>query len=181
MWDILNCLSVGWQSLDTTLKAGVVNSLATIIVGFMGFAGVIFTIVSQGRQTRLAAAENRQVQLAALNVHRRCVHQCLGAVPAHRAGRGLSWGQAQLVGHDPRRVAKLRAELQTRDHASTERRERHAQTTQQTEEQLADNLAATEVKLTADELAILDNVSALPSEYPGWMLQRQSAERLPFA
>jgi aryl-alcohol dehydrogenase-like predicted oxidoreductase len=50
-----------------------------------------------------------------------------------------------------------------------------------TEEQLADNLAAAEVKLTTDELAALDKVSALPSEYPGWMLQRQSAERLPFA
>jgi aryl-alcohol dehydrogenase-like predicted oxidoreductase len=50
-----------------------------------------------------------------------------------------------------------------------------------TEEQLADNLAAVEVKLTADELAALDKVSALPTEYPGWMLQRQSAERLPFA
>src|SRR5260221_192957 len=38
-----------------------------------------------------------------------------------------------------------------------------------TEEQLADNLAAAEVKLTADELAALDKVSALPGEYPGWM------------
>ena len=46
---------------------------------------------------------------------------------------------------------------------------------------LADNLAAAEVKLTTDELAALDKVSALPSEYPGWMLQRQGAERLPFA
>ena len=50
-----------------------------------------------------------------------------------------------------------------------------------TEEQLADNLAATEVKLTPEELAALDKVSALPREYPGWMLERQSAERLPFA
>lgn len=42
-------------------------------------------------------------------------------------------------------------------------------------EQLDDNLAATKVKLTADELARLDAVSALPPEYPGWMVERQTA------
>ncbi|NWH07607.1 MAG: aldo/keto reductase [Alphaproteobacteria bacterium] len=46
-----------------------------------------------------------------------------------------------------------------------------------TEDQLADNLLATEVKLTADELKALDAVSALPREYPGWMLERQGGER----
>jgi aryl-alcohol dehydrogenase-like predicted oxidoreductase len=46
-------------------------------------------------------------------------------------------------------------------------------------EQLDDNLAATEVKLTADDLAKLDKVSALPPEYPGWMIERLGANRLP--
>jgi aryl-alcohol dehydrogenase-like predicted oxidoreductase len=46
------------------------------------------------------------------------------------------------------------------------------------EEQLADNLGAAEVALSADELAKLDAVSALPPEYPGWMIERQSAERV---
>jgi aryl-alcohol dehydrogenase-like predicted oxidoreductase len=45
-------------------------------------------------------------------------------------------------------------------------------------EQLLDNLAATELKLTAEELAALDKVSALAPEYPGWMLERLSADRL---
>ena len=44
-------------------------------------------------------------------------------------------------------------------------------------EQLDDNLAATEVKLSDDELAQLDCVSALPPEYPGWMLERQGVDR----
>ena len=44
-------------------------------------------------------------------------------------------------------------------------------------EQLADNLAATQVSLTADELRALDEVSRLPAEYPGWMLERQGAYR----
>jgi aryl-alcohol dehydrogenase-like predicted oxidoreductase len=45
-------------------------------------------------------------------------------------------------------------------------------------EQLDDNLAATEVSLSEAELKRLDQVSALPAEYPGWMLERQGAERL---
>ncbi len=45
--------------------------------------------------------------------------------------------------------------------------------------QLADNVAATTVQLTAEELAELDKVSALPPEYPGWMLARQGEMRRP--
>ena len=44
-------------------------------------------------------------------------------------------------------------------------------------EQLDDNIAATGIRLSADELATLDQVSALPSEYPGWMLERQGGAR----
>ncbi|WP_110708185.1 aldo/keto reductase [Salinicola sp. CR57] len=44
-------------------------------------------------------------------------------------------------------------------------------------DQLEDNIAATEVRLDQDELARLDQVSALPSEYPGWMLDRQGDYR----
>ena len=48
-----------------------------------------------------------------------------------------------------------------------------------TMEQLDDNLGATKVSLSADEMKQLDEVSALPPEYPGWMLARQGAERRP--
>jgi aryl-alcohol dehydrogenase-like predicted oxidoreductase len=44
-------------------------------------------------------------------------------------------------------------------------------------EQLDDNIAATSVTLNADELAKLAQVSALPSEYPGWMFERQGEQR----
>lgn len=44
-------------------------------------------------------------------------------------------------------------------------------------EQLADNIGATGVTLTADELRKLDEVSRLPPEYPGWMLERQGGVR----
>lgn len=44
-------------------------------------------------------------------------------------------------------------------------------------EQLDDNLASTEVRLSEEELRQLDAVSALPREYPGWMLERQGEYR----
>jgi aryl-alcohol dehydrogenase-like predicted oxidoreductase len=46
-------------------------------------------------------------------------------------------------------------------------------------EQLDDNIAATKLTLSDAEMKTLDDVSALPGEYPGWMLERQGAERVP--
>ena len=48
-----------------------------------------------------------------------------------------------------------------------------------TTEQLDDNLAAADLVLSAAEMASLDQVSALPAEYPGWMLERQGGSRRP--
>jgi aryl-alcohol dehydrogenase-like predicted oxidoreductase len=45
-------------------------------------------------------------------------------------------------------------------------------------DQLEDNIAAVGLRLTADELRQLDEVSSLPPEYPGWMLPFQSNNRL---
>jgi aryl-alcohol dehydrogenase-like predicted oxidoreductase len=45
-------------------------------------------------------------------------------------------------------------------------------------DQLQENLAAVDIKLTAAEMKQLDEVSALPPEYPGWMLPFQGANRL---
>ena len=44
-------------------------------------------------------------------------------------------------------------------------------------EQLDENIAATTIQLSDDELQQLDAVSALPREYPGWMLERQGEYR----
>jgi aryl-alcohol dehydrogenase-like predicted oxidoreductase len=43
-------------------------------------------------------------------------------------------------------------------------------------EQLLDNLAAADVKLSPEHTRLLDEASALPSEYPGWMLDFQNRE-----
>ncbi|HEV2674519.1 MAG TPA: aldo/keto reductase [Aliidongia sp.] len=46
-------------------------------------------------------------------------------------------------------------------------------------EQLDDNIAATTLSLTAEDMKALDEVSALPPEYPAWMEARQGADRRP--
>jgi len=50
-----------------------------------------------------------------------------------------------------------------------------------TAEQLWDNLAASELRLSPEELAALEAVSALPPEYPGWMVEFQNRDRQPGA
>jgi len=46
------------------------------------------------------------------------------------------------------------------------------------ERQLRDNLAAAELKLTPEQRERLDKASALPPEYPGWMITVMSRDRL---
>ncbi len=46
-----------------------------------------------------------------------------------------------------------------------------------TDAQLADNLGAVRLALSPEDLAKLDEVSALPREYPGWMVEFQARSR----
>jgi aryl-alcohol dehydrogenase-like predicted oxidoreductase len=46
------------------------------------------------------------------------------------------------------------------------------------QEQLLDNIAATGLELSTEQIKAIDEASKLPSEYPHWMLTRQSADRL---
>lgn len=45
-----------------------------------------------------------------------------------------------------------------------------------TREQLIDNLASTAVQLAPEHVKLLDEASALPPEYPGWMVEWQNRE-----
>ncbi|MEO7994330.1 MAG: aldo/keto reductase, partial [bacterium] len=47
--------------------------------------------------------------------------------------------------------------------------------------QLTDNLGASEVVLSPEQIAALDAASALPPEYPGWMIANQAGGRVPSA
>ena len=42
-------------------------------------------------------------------------------------------------------------------------------------EQLVDNLAAADLRLSPEQVKLLDEASALPAEYPGWMVEFQNA------
>ena len=44
-------------------------------------------------------------------------------------------------------------------------------------EQLKDNLKSTEIKFSESELKTLAEISKLPAEYPGWMIERQGGDR----
>ena len=46
-----------------------------------------------------------------------------------------------------------------------------------TPEQLKDNLGASALQLTPEDLQAIETVSQLPPEYPGWMLERQGMPR----
>jgi len=46
------------------------------------------------------------------------------------------------------------------------------------QEQLLDNIAATELRLSPGDIQAIDEASALAGEYPQWMLTRQSVDRL---
>jgi aryl-alcohol dehydrogenase-like predicted oxidoreductase len=50
-----------------------------------------------------------------------------------------------------------------------------------TREQLVDDLASSDEKLSDEHVAQLDAASALPPEYPGWMVDRQDRDRRPYA
>ena len=45
-------------------------------------------------------------------------------------------------------------------------------------DQLNANIKSVDVQLTTDDLEKIDKVSALPKEYPGWMVERQSTDRV---
>jgi aryl-alcohol dehydrogenase-like predicted oxidoreductase len=46
------------------------------------------------------------------------------------------------------------------------------------QEQLLDNIAATDLILSTEQIRAISDASALPGEYPQWMLSRQSADRI---
>jgi aryl-alcohol dehydrogenase-like predicted oxidoreductase len=50
-----------------------------------------------------------------------------------------------------------------------------------TREQLMDNIAASDVKLAPEQVAQIDTASAIPVEYPGWMVTWQDRDRRPQA
>jgi aryl-alcohol dehydrogenase-like predicted oxidoreductase len=47
------------------------------------------------------------------------------------------------------------------------------------QDQLTDNINSVNVKLSDEEMQELNQVSEIPAEYPGWMVNRQLQGRFP--
>jgi len=92
-------------------------------------------------------------------VHRDRAYDCIDAMRPMAQARGVSVAQVALAWllHQPQVTSVIVGAKRP--------------------EQLADNLASTQLTLSADELRALDGVSRLPAEYPGWMLERQGENR----
>jgi aryl-alcohol dehydrogenase-like predicted oxidoreductase len=114
-----------------------------------------------GKYTRSqqAAAGSRRVSFDFPPVNRERAWDCVDAMEKMALSRGVSVAQIALAWllHQPQVSSVIVGARRP--------------------EQLADNLAATAVRLDAAELKALDAVSRLPAEYPGWMFERQGEYR----
>ena len=92
-------------------------------------------------------------------VHRERAYDCIDAMRPMAQARGVSVAQIALAWllHQPQVTSVIVGAKRP--------------------DQLTDNVAATQVNLSADELRTLDEISRLPAEYPGWMLERQGEYR----
>jgi aryl-alcohol dehydrogenase-like predicted oxidoreductase len=104
-------------------------------------------------------AGNRRSSFDFPPVHRDRAFDCVDAMRPIAAARGVSVAQIALAWllHQPQVTSVIIGAKRP--------------------EQLTDNLAATQVRLSEDELQVIDAVSRLPSEYPGWMFERQGEYR----
>ncbi len=104
-------------------------------------------------------AGNRRTSFDFPPVHRSRAYDCIDTMKSMAAARGVSVAQIALAWllHQPVVTSVIVGAKRP--------------------DQLADNLAATTVTLSVEELAGLDAVSRLPAEYPGWMFERQGDAR----
>jgi aryl-alcohol dehydrogenase-like predicted oxidoreductase len=111
-----------------------------------------------GREQQ-AEAGSRRTAFDFPPVDKERAYDCIDAMREIAAKRGVSVAQVALAWllHQPRVTSVIIGARKA--------------------EQLADQIGATAVALAADELQRLDEVSRLPSEYPGWMFTRQGEVR----
>ena len=108
---------------------------------------------------RAAVAGDRRANFDFPPVDKARAFDCIDAMRAIADGRGVSVAQIALAWllHQPQVTSVIIGAKKP--------------------EQLADNVGAVKVQLTAEELASLDAAGKLPAEYPGWMLERQGEYR----
>ena len=111
-----------------------------------------------GREQQ-AEAGSRRIAFDFPPVHKERAWDCIDAMRPIAQGKGVSVAQVALAWllHQPQVTSVIVGAKRP--------------------EQLADNIGATQVALTAQELEQIGDASRLPAEYPGWMFERQGEYR----
>ncbi|MGZ8980388.1 MAG: aldo/keto reductase [Burkholderiaceae bacterium] len=142
------------------LERELIPMLASEGVGLMVWSPLAGGLLS-GKFGRNQKGEDgsRRVSFDFPPVHRERAYECIDAMRPIAQAKSVSVAQIALAWllHQPQVTSVIIGAKRS--------------------EQLEDNLAATQVTLSADELRALDEVSQLPDEYPGWMLERQGETR----
>ncbi|WP_225205712.1 aldo/keto reductase [Novosphingobium huizhouense] len=140
------------------LEREIVPMLASEGVGLMVWSPLAGGLLS-GKYTRAGEGEGRRASFDFPPVERERAFDLVDAMQAIAAARGATVAQVALAWllYQPV-VSTVIVGAKRAD-------------------QLADNIGACAVELTADELARLDALSALPREYPGWMFELQGSYR----
>ena len=139
------------------LEREIVPMLRSETVGLMVWSPLAGGLLSGKYERDQEAAEGRRAALDFPPVDRARAFNCIDAMRPMAERRGVSVAQIAL--------AWLLHQKAVSSVIIGARRV----------DQLEDNIAASNVELTGEELDALDGVSALPPEYPGWMFERQSA------
>jgi aryl-alcohol dehydrogenase-like predicted oxidoreductase len=139
------------------LEREIVPMLRSETVGLMVWSPLAGGLLSGKYGRDQEAAEGRRAAFAFPPVDRSRAFDCIDAMRPMAARRGVSVAQIALAWLLHQRVVSSVIIGAKRL------------------DQLDDNIAATDVELTGEELDAIDQVSALPKEYPGWMFEMQSA------
>jgi aryl-alcohol dehydrogenase-like predicted oxidoreductase len=142
------------------LEREIVPMLQSENVGLMVWSPLAGGLLT-GKHTREGATEegSRRSKFDFPPVDRERVYDCVDAMRRMAESKGVSVAQIALAWllHQPVVTSVIVGAKRI--------------------EQLDENLKATDVRLNSDELAALDEISHLPREYPGWMIERQGESR----
>jgi len=158
-----DCLQAYYSVAGRDLERELVPMLRSEGLGLMVWSPLAGGLLSgkYGRDQPVAEAEagSRRIAFDFPPVDKARAWDCIDVMRPMAEGRGVSVAQVALAWllHQPQVTSVIVGAKRP--------------------EQLADNIAATDVILSAAELEQIDACSQLPSEYPGWMVERQGEFR----
>ena len=171
-WQIVKALGIaerrGWESFASLqayytvagrdLEREIVPMLASEGLGLMVWSPLAGGLLS-GKYQREGAGEGRRAVFDFPPVDRDRAFALIDAMRPMAEARGVSVAQVAIAWllHQPVVTTVIVGAKRA--------------------DQLADNIAACDVDLTAEELDALDRLSRLPAEYPGWMFEMQGRHR----